>query len=233
VKAEQERGGVPERSGGDVALTIAKAGLSAIPVVGGPVAELFGLVVTPSLDRRREKWMHSIASRLKDLEEKVNGFKIENLAKNEAFISTLTQATQAALRTHQQEKLEALRNAVLNVATGAGPDENVQLMFVNLVDRLTPLHLQILHFFQAPGRQVKYDLRATAASAGSPIQVLETALPELRGKRDLCELVARDLHASGLFSSSSLLDTLMGAGRYEKRTTKLGDDFIRFIAFPN
>jgi hypothetical protein len=231
---ETEKDGVPEREKGDIALTVVKAGVSAIPFVGGPAAELFGLVVTPSLDKRREEWMHSVANRLKGLEEKVKDFRMEDLSKNEEFISTLTHASQAALRSHQQEKLDALRNAVLNVAVGVGPDENVQLMFVNLVDNLTPLHLRILRFFQRP--------ESPTAKAGSPRRVhvmgtaaeaLESAMPELRGRQELYELVARDLHAAGLLSSNSLTSMATGPGIYAKRTTDLGDQFVRFITYPN
>ncbi|MGB7129832.1 MAG: hypothetical protein WBD59_03425 [Candidatus Sulfotelmatobacter sp.] len=229
-----EKDGVPERSREDVALTIAKAGLSAIPVVGGPVAELFGLVVTPALDRRREEWMHSVAGRLEELEGRVKGFRIEDLPKNEAFISTLTHASQAAIRTHQQEKLEALRNAVANVAIGSSPDENVQLMFVNLVDRLTPLHLRILRFFENPRPPEQHGTYPTRMHMiGSPARVLEEGIPGLKGKQELYELVVRDLHSAGLFSVSSLGGTVTGQGMYESRTTKLGDEFLRFITSPS
>jgi hypothetical protein len=229
----REKDGVPERGKSDVALAVVKAGVSAIPVVGGSVAELFGLVVTPSLDRRREEWMHSVADRLKGLEEKVNGFRIEDLSKNEAFISTLTHASQAAIRSHQQEKLDALRNAVLNVAVGASPDENVQLMFINLVDSLTPLHLRILRFFQNPAEPHMQNVSPMRVHMmGTPAQVLERAQPDLQGHRDLYELVVRDLHARGLFSSNSLTGMVTGQGMYEKRTTDLGDQFIRFITSP-
>src|SRR5260370_7181085 len=48
------------------------------------------------------------------------------------------------MRSHQREKLQALRNAVLNVAAGTAPDENLQLVFLNYLDTLTPLHLTLL-----------------------------------------------------------------------------------------
>ena len=48
---------VPERSMADAAHALVKAGLSAIPMVGGPAVELFQYVVQPPLERRREAWM--------------------------------------------------------------------------------------------------------------------------------------------------------------------------------
>ena len=51
---------VPNKSIGDTAHAIAKAGISAIPVIGGPAAELFQYVVQPPLEKRREKWMRQV-----------------------------------------------------------------------------------------------------------------------------------------------------------------------------
>lgn len=48
---------VPKRSKGDIAHTLTKAGLSTVPVVGGPTAELFQHLIQPPLEKRREEWM--------------------------------------------------------------------------------------------------------------------------------------------------------------------------------
>jgi hypothetical protein len=118
--SEKEKYAVPASGKGDVAQEIVKAAISAAPLVGGPAAEIFGMVIAPPLQRRQAAWMDEVAEGLKQLEGKVEGFKIENLKENEQFVSTVLAATQAAIRTHQQEKREALRNAVLNVAVGSG-----------------------------------------------------------------------------------------------------------------
>ena len=44
---------VPKQSKGDVAHSLTKAGLSVIPVVGGPAVELFQLLIQPPLEKRR------------------------------------------------------------------------------------------------------------------------------------------------------------------------------------
>lgn len=59
-------------------------------------------------------------------------------------------ATQIALRSHQTEKLNALRNAIVNVAKGSAPDEVLQNVFLNFVDSFTEMHLKILKVFQSP-----------------------------------------------------------------------------------
>ena len=58
----------------------------------------------PAVKRRRDYWLKELADSLDQLETKVDGFKVENLVDNEAFISAAIQATQLAIRTHSQEK---------------------------------------------------------------------------------------------------------------------------------
>jgi hypothetical protein len=53
---------VPRATGADAVHTLAKAGLSAIPMVGGPAAELFQFLVQPPLEKRRIKWMEQVAN---------------------------------------------------------------------------------------------------------------------------------------------------------------------------
>jgi hypothetical protein len=100
----------PKQSKGDVAHSIVKAGLSSVPVIGSAAAELFQNVVQPPLEKRRIQWMDQVGKKLTELEE--NGLKLEELQENEQFISAAMHASQIALRNHQSEKLESLRNAL-------------------------------------------------------------------------------------------------------------------------
>jgi len=88
--------------------------------------------------------MESIAEGLKALEAEIEGFKMENLCDNEAFVSALVHASRVAIRNHQEEKLEALRNAVLNAALPNAPEESSELMFLDFVDSFTPWHIKVL-----------------------------------------------------------------------------------------
>jgi hypothetical protein len=47
----------PGKSAGDIAQGLVKAVVSAAPVVGGPAAELIGIVFGPPLEKRRDEWM--------------------------------------------------------------------------------------------------------------------------------------------------------------------------------
>ena len=210
----------PKQSKGDVAHTLAKAGLSAIPVVGGPAVELFQYLIQPPLEKRREKWMVQVSEKLQELEAK--GLKLDELQKNEEFVSVAMHASHIALRTHQTAKLDALRNAIVNVAKGAAPEATLQNVFLNLIDSFTELHLQILKVFQAPSSP-------PGMSMGGLSNVLEHNLPELCGHRELYDQLWKDLYSRGLVNTDGLHVTMSGSGLGQKRTTGIGDAFISFI----
>jgi len=56
----------PKAGKADVAHALAKAVISEVPLIGAPAAELFSLVVTPPLERRRAERLNAIAERLKE-----------------------------------------------------------------------------------------------------------------------------------------------------------------------
>ncbi|MFZ2055026.1 MAG: hypothetical protein WAU81_12635 [Candidatus Aminicenantales bacterium] len=222
----------PSISKGDIAHAAAKGMLSEIPLAGGLASEIFNLVIAPPLAKRRYKWMESIAEGLKDLESKIEGFKIENLVGNDSFITTVMHASQTALRNHQEEKLNALRNAVLNAATPNAPDEDLQLMFLTFVDTLTSWHIKILKYFDDPIRWGKeHNIKFRELEFGAPAHALENAFPELKGERDFYDLIIRDLYSMGLMSIESLHTTMTNQGIFASRTTDIGKKFIAFIEF--
>jgi len=218
---------------GDYAHAGVRAGFSTASFVGGPLAEFFSMVIAPPLEKRRDEWLIEIFGRLKQLEGRVEGFKIENLAQNENFISILLYATQVAMRTHQREKLDALRNAVINSAIRQPIDENLQLMFLNLVDRYTPWHLIILQFLDNPrGYGESRGIQYPSWGMGGTAKVLEHTFPELRGQRTFYDLIVKDLFSSGFLHSDTFLHTML-TDMFAPETTEMGKQFLNFISNPN
>ena len=222
----------PEPEKWDVVYTLVKAVIAGVPVIGGAATELISMVALP-LEKRRNQWLDDIAERLKSLEGVVEGFRIEDLSQNETFITVVMHATQVAIRNHQQEKLEALRNAVLNAAMPEALEDDRQLMFLNFIDELTSWHLKVLHFFDDPkiwGSQ--HNISYPKWNSGSPASVLESTFEELRGQRDFYDQVVRDLHYRGLMNIDSLHGTMTVQGMFDSRTTEMAKEFLAFILSP-
>lgn len=163
------------------------------------------------------------------------GFDPESLANNEVFVSVAMQASRTALQSHQKEKLEALRNAVLNVAAGCAPDEDEQAIFLAYIETLTTWHIRQLKFFEAPMRMAAAcGARTDYSIAGALSQSLEEVYPALRNQRDFYDQIARDLQKRGFLNSADhVLHVMMsGSGMAAKRTTDTADRFLAFITSP-
>jgi len=210
----------PQRSKADEAHALAKAGLSGVPVVGGPLTELFQRIIQPPLDKRRDAWMHEVAAGLLALENK--GIDLSGLQQNEEFISAVMHASQAALRTHQTEKLQALRNAIINIADGAGPEETTQYLLLGYVDELTEMHLRLLKAAQTPTPPPSMGMGGLEA-------VLAHSIPQLQGKTDLMHQLWRGLYDRGLVISQGLNITVSGHGLSQRQTTGLGNQLLKLI----
>jgi hypothetical protein len=225
---------IPKPGRGDALHAFARAGLGSAPIVGAAAAELFNWFIKAPLERRRDEWMAEVGERLKELEEK-HGLNLADLQTDEAFVDTVLQASQVALRSAQREKREALRNAILNSALHHGPDESEQQMFLHLIDRFTPWHLRMLDFFNDPPAWFDHHKKARPEyHIGSCLDtVLQVAYPKLKPREPFYTQVCGELDNSGLFSRGMNLKTMMTAdGWTASRTTERGKAFLRFIREP-
>lgn len=230
---EPSRKPLPQPTFEDVVHAGRKALVSMIPLVGGAGTELMELMSSP-VSIRRDEWFEDLARRLKDLEQTIDGFHFEELANSEQFVSSLLQATQAAVKTHHPAKLAALRNAVLNTAIGCSVDDVEQATFLGYIDELSTWHLQILLFLQNPLKLVNERKVRTDYSMGSLARPLEEVFPELRGRQDFYDQILRDLRSRGFVNSAESLfqSTMTTSGMFAKRTTEIGDRFLEFIKSP-
>ena len=202
---------------------VARALLSSVPGLGGPAATLLAVVISPPLERRRADWFNGLADRLERLEYTVEGLSLESLRDDENFITAATTAGLIALHNHKGEKLEALQNAVVNVARGTESDTDLQPVFLSLVDYLTPLHMRLLRFFQDPAA---FGARRWQSTGSSTHDIVMAALPEIPSSA--YGLLCRDLENRGLIR----LPRPPGLTLTDEQTTGLGNRFLRFISEP-
>jgi hypothetical protein len=220
----------PEPSAGDAAHTLSRAGLSAIPGAGGPLAELMNFLWTAPIEKKRQNWRFEVAAAIRRLEEKV-GLSPGVLAENGDFVETVAAVTIIDVQNVPKVKIDALRAAVENAPRDDSPDIAIQQSYLKLVEELSEWHLRILTLFQDPRgwfRNVGQEMRTRLASSTLE-SVLTDAFPELRGKRSFYDQVWRDLRARGLVTTDSLQGTMSVEGALSGRTTEMGHDFLAFI----
>lgn len=141
-----------------------------LPFAGELATELLDALVGPSLSRRQQEWRASVARALVELEER-GRVDLAALTEDEAFVSTVLLASRSALLAHQEEKLAALRNAVLNVAAGVTIEDVRREMLLALVDRLTVAHIQVLKWAEVAQRE---GLASAIHREGCPAPIYKT-----------------------------------------------------------
>jgi hypothetical protein len=211
---------VPSSTGGDLVYAALKGGLSAVPLVGGNLAEFMQVFFASPIEKRREEWMKQVAHALTHLMAK--GLTVESIQSNERFNSAVFQANAIAQRTHRKEKLDALRNALINIALTQTPDETIESIFLGYIDSFTEWHIRILRFYEAPSARS----RLTEIN-----QVLEQTFPALKNRPDIYETIWTDLYQKGLVDMQSLHGPIDSSIK-NKHATELGKKFLNFIADP-
>jgi hypothetical protein len=218
----------------DIAREVGRAIVSAIPAAGGPLQIAFENIFTSPIEKRKEAWLNQLADVINEVQKRVSEITPERLAENDAFVTVVMQASQVAIRNHQQEKLEALRNAVLNAALPNPPHEDEQMIFLRLIDQLTPWHLRILSVLNHPIKWMeRNNIHNPGWGVGGASTVLEHCLPDLQGQRETYDQIVLDLQGQGMLGQGQFLHVMMtGGGMVASRTTDRGRRFIKFISEP-
>ncbi len=198
-----------------------------------PVKAFLSLIYTPVYERRMLIWYKQVIAAIKHLRQHHRELEEDVLKLNESFLTTALHAVQIAARTHQENKREALRNAVLNSALPNAPDEDVQLMFLNAIDVFGKWHIKLLDFMSAPFDRIKEVPRPIPGMKGEWVRVMLAswqAFPELGGRQTFVTQVIEDLKNRGFVESRHLLGTFVELER--SYTTDLGERFLKFIKTP-
>ncbi len=248
---------------GDYGYALINAGASTgISIIFPPFAPIFSalfgtVILPPPISKRLNDFLSEVTEELKELEQKVENFKIEDLAKNESFLTTLIHAYELVIRTHQEEKLEALRNAVLNSALPNAPEDDIKIIFLKLIESFTVTHIKLLKFFsESKSEGWIYDLAENIDHnfyfADSDSQdnisikimtfdfnkVLEYVFPDFIENNLLYHYTLKDLISQEMLIADSSAGTLSYVniipinGYIEPQVQPFGKQFIKFIEPP-
>lgn len=208
------------------------AGVSLITDIGGPLSVLLQEYIPTTLNKRRDEALRRLEEDLKKIERKIDQQKFQS----ESFHITLIKTLRLIVIERHQEKLEAFRGITLNEAIT--PSENPELdLFLAVTDTLTGDHIRMLKIFADPSKFVAADPKLVRhfkdISMGGIGEILKPAFPMLN--REHFESMMDDLHQKSLSKvrRDGLGTTISKQGILEKKTTELGDRYIKFISLPN
>jgi hypothetical protein len=186
------------------------------------------------ISRRQEKWNAMVADIFTEIRELAGETKSDEVLNSEHFLTVVTEATLIACRNHDEIKIQALRNAIRNSGLSGRPEEPVQVMFLRLIDYLTPLHLTTLVLLNdPPGWMERHGVSDPRWPIGTSSTVIQYCIETLRGNPTLVEVIVRDLQGAGLVEQGYFLRMPMSeGGMLHPRTTDCGRMFIRYISEP-
>lgn len=199
---------------------------------GTSIYELFTALVTPLHVKRKEGWVREVTMRLHKLETegKIN---MEELSRNEEFNTVITKATLLAQQNHQKEKIEALRNMVLNFAKGVDSDVLVYDQmdyYLSMIERMNPFHIMLLKIFQDPQNfdkprweKIDYEVKVHL------IDLFLSLYPELGKKVDIVMQAWKDLYNYGFVDLPTMKSVKHTKFSLKKLTTDFGDQFLNMI----
>lgn len=109
-----------EKTASEHALSVIKAGISAVPVFGGPIASLIGDYVPTATQRIIEEAIKELKSKFDSLKERLD---VESVNKDE-FAELFKSCYLVIIRSHKREKINAATSLITNILLKANdPDK--------------------------------------------------------------------------------------------------------------
>lgn len=216
---------------GERSVEVAAIALSAVPYVGGPLAEIAKSFVTGRQNRRLNEFLKNLATDLDAVKASLNA----DLGGSEDFQDFAERVLSAAEQTVQEEKLNALRAVFLNTILSSPPNYDRGLELVDLVLRLQPPHLVLLRILENP-RKADEEAGGLVGDGGnmstSINQILSRLLPTWEGE----EIVRtwEDLRREGLVAGVHIKAMITDSGYHqlENRLSGFGQQVVAYLRNP-
>lgn len=208
----------------DATVGFLKAGVSALPFAGGPIAEIFGTFVAHQQATMMAEWLKKLQEQVAQLGDRL--LDLQDSQKAEEVVATFLAAAQAALRSHQEEKRAALRSVVLNTALAGHDGAEERAIFIRYLDELTPHHLLILRVFQ------EADTKDENSTDTEQLMNDLSAKGELPGDRDYRKMLLQDLQTRWMLVADHASKRHIRTQEGIVRLTETARRFLMFITEP-
>jgi len=196
------------------------------------VAGLLDTALEGLLKKRRARWHRRFADAVAEIGKRVDETALAALCRKEHFLTIALEAAQIAWRNHSEEKLEALKWAVVHAALPEAANEEVQFMYLRYVDELTPAHLVVVSLLDQPERWMQgRGIAWPSWRWGTASSLIQYCVPALRGQPEAIEQVVRELQFRALVDPAHFVRTATAEGELkQRRTTGFGRTFVANIS---
>lgn len=236
---------VSEQRPEDYLYALTKGGLSSVPIAGGIISAIFSTTVTSPYNKRMLAYLMTINERLDTLEK--NGIiNKQALLNDEEFMNVIIQSAEIAVKNSQKEKLDALRNCVINTARKTNIELDRKMIYLNIINQITPTHIIIFRTIANPEGAIRKLISQNLDQGKKDVSIslMKDFSNYLGIDEELFNVAIRDLDTWGLVKDTAstyasglpedkieeVITNLVSTT--EGRITLHGWEFLKFISEP-
>ena len=207
-------------------VNVFKAAVATVPFAGG-IATLMSDYIPSQRQKRLEEFAENIASELENYKEEVN----KNYILTDEFSFIFEKCFKGGVENYQKEKIIAFKAILINSLIDFETTQNEKEYYLNLVDNLSLLHIQILSFMAFPKNYLKLNGIDESKISGGFSDFFPSIIPDV--SLDTIKIAFKDLYSYGFLTTDSGIFGTMTANQgwnlLGDRVTKSGRKFIDFI----
>lgn len=208
-------------------ISIFKAASTFDPVAGS-IVSLISDFIPNQRQVRLENFATEIAEDIKKFKDEVN----DDYIKTNEFAFIFERCFKGALENYQTEKIQAFKSVLINTLRDNKLPQDQKELFLNLVDRLTILHIKLLSFLNDPYDYVDSRSIPRMHVQGSFKEFLPRVFPGTSVEH--LRVIIHDLFGYGFTrDDQGIIDLMTMSGGFELisgRVTSLGREFLSFIS---
>lgn len=207
-------------------INLFKAAVATVPFAGG-IASLISDYIPTRRQKRLEEFALSISKELENFKE--NNYDKYILTDEFAFI--FEKCFKGGVENYQKEKIVAFKAILINSLTDFDTTQNEKEYYLNFVDNLSLLHIQILSFMAFPREYLKLKEIDESTISGGFNDFFPKVIPNV--SLDTIKIAFKDLYNYGFLTTNEGIFGTMTANQgwnlLGDRVTKNGRKFIDFI----
>jgi hypothetical protein len=204
--------------------------LATVPFAGG-IASLMTDYIPSQRELRLQEFAENVAKDLSELKEKIN----EEYIRTDEYAFIFEKCFKGAVENYQKEKILAFRAILVNSLTEFEITQTEKEYYLNLVDNLSLLHIQILSFLAYPKKNLELNGMDESIVSGGFSLFFPKVIPN--ADLEIIKLAFKDLNSYGFTNTSeSIFNTMTASSGWNllgDRVSKNGRNFIRFISLDN
>ncbi|MTI29343.1 hypothetical protein [Xanthovirga aplysinae] len=204
-----------------------KAILANFPV-GSGIASLMSDYIPSQRELRLMEFTENIARDLSELKEEIN----ENYLRSDEYAFIFEKCFKGAVESYQKEKIIAFRAVLVNSLIDVEKTQTEKEYYLNLVDNLSLLHIQVLSFLAFPRKYLELNGLDDSIVSGGFGTFFPKVIPD--ANVEIIKLAFKDLYNYGFTNTdSSIFHTMTASSGWSllgNRVSENGRNFINFIS---